>query len=636
MFAFSSDERAFNIESYFRTGTAVRFPTSHPDFPTSFCSSLYKELNIVALVLTTLKKMYLKLRASDKLLQILQRLETLDSRRGIAGGGVKLRAKHPIRDWQLQGRKWLHQSVLVSRFALAAPGGSDFTNPSLSLEEDELLRLWYHECCRVFQDRLVNDEDRGWFDSLLRSKIESDFGADSQRVIGDSTIIFGDFMDPSLDERPYIRITDMEQMSKVLDQYLEDYNNSTTKPMKLVLFLDAICHVSRIARVIRQPLGNALLLGMGGSGRQSLTRLATHMAEFVCFQIELTKNYGPSEWRDDIKTLMLKAGVHNRETVFLFCDTQCCQLNMNTVARTGERNIIQQVIAFCDEEKQTGQYLFPINQATKRAAAITCRSERLIKKIRREGVCAGDEKLESPGKNRPREPLILVDDMDRCILRRKIQEFYTMQKEVPTLEKLLKVAREAINFQGGRETLRKQAVTSSEEETRVTRTGIQQAQQYKTSVQANGNSGHQMEAIPKRVEELRSKLRLTRSRIMQVGDSSGSNDEGRGENKISWIWKTSFDGEIIAISESLRNLLCHINKFKNAVILSDSKAAILSIISKHTPSSHTAEITKMLSQLIPLNKRIVFQWIPSHCGILGNENADFSKEEQHCYLQTCY
>ncbi|KAJ4427826.1 hypothetical protein ANN_25600 [Periplaneta americana] len=71
-------------------------------------------------------------------------------------------------------------------------------------------------------------------------------------------------------------------------------------------------------------------------------------------------------------------------------------------------------------------------------------SELLIKKIRREGVCAGDEKLESPGKNRRRELLIIVDDMNRCILRRKIQEFYTVQKEVPTLKKLLKVAREAI------------------------------------------------------------------------------------------------------------------------------------------------------------------------------------------------
>ncbi|KAJ4440381.1 hypothetical protein ANN_08522 [Periplaneta americana] len=76
-----------------------------------------------------------------------------------------------------------------------------------------------------------------------------------------------------------------------------------------------------------------------------------------------------------------------------------------------------------------------------------------------------------------------------------------------------------------------QAVTSSEEETGVTRTGIQQAQHNNTLVQANGNSGHQMVAIPKRVKELRYKSRLTRSRVMQVGDSSESSDEGRGENK---------------------------------------------------------------------------------------------------------
>ncbi|KAJ4450719.1 hypothetical protein ANN_02149 [Periplaneta americana] len=102
------------------------------------------------------------------------------------------------------------------------------------------------------------------------------------------------------------------------------------------------------------------------------------------------------------------------------------------------------VIAFCEEEKQTSHYLFPINQATKRAADITDKSELLINKIRRVGVCAGDEKLESPEKNRPRELLIIVGDMSQCILRTKIQEFYTVQKEVSTLKKLLKLAREAI------------------------------------------------------------------------------------------------------------------------------------------------------------------------------------------------
>ena len=66
-------------------------------------------------------------------------------------------------------------------------------------------------------------------------------------------------------------------MIGVMEEFLEDYNQVNTAQMKLVLFLDAVQHVCRISRIIRQPLGNALLLGVGGSGRQSLSRLATHM-----------------------------------------------------------------------------------------------------------------------------------------------------------------------------------------------------------------------------------------------------------------------------------------------------------------------------------------------------------------------
>ena len=125
-----------------------------------------------------------------------------------------------------------------------------------------------------------------------------------------------------------------------MKEFLEDYNQVNTAQMKLVLFLDAVKHVTRISRIIRQPLGNALLLGVGGSGQQSLTRLAAHMyamilffifpncvyfydrAEYELFQIELSKNYGVPEWREDIKRCMLKAGLENNPIVFLFCDTQ--------------------------------------------------------------------------------------------------------------------------------------------------------------------------------------------------------------------------------------------------------------------------------------------------------------------------
>ncbi|XP_058804505.1 dynein axonemal heavy chain 1-like [Phymastichus coffea] len=180
----------------------------------------------------------------------------------------------------------------------------------------DLLVLWYHENFRVFSDRLINDVDRKWFENLLCENLKREFDYD---VTLRESLFYGDFC--NVDNR-YERILDIEKMRVTLLEYLDDYNNSTTEPMNLVLFEDAMCHICRITRVLHQSPGNALLLGMGGSGRQSLTKLSAHIAEYFCFQIKLSKTYSTRDWRDDIKDLLLKTGLQQRSSVFLFSDTQ--------------------------------------------------------------------------------------------------------------------------------------------------------------------------------------------------------------------------------------------------------------------------------------------------------------------------
>jgi len=140
--------------------------------------------------------------------------------------------------------------------------------------------------------------------------------------------------------RPYQILTDLDAMVKKIEEYLEDYNSQNKSQMKLILFLDACDHVARIARVLRQPLGNALLLGVGGSGRQSLSRLASFISQYKAFSIEVVKGYSMKDWRENLKTCLLQGGVQAKQTTFLFVDTQIINENMlediNTVLNSGD------------------------------------------------------------------------------------------------------------------------------------------------------------------------------------------------------------------------------------------------------------------------------------------------------------
>ena len=207
----------------------------------------------------------------------------------------------------------------------------------------EIIRLWIHEMQRVFGDRLINEEDRNWLKTKLDDEISNTFGltVDATYNTG-KKIIFCDFSNGTeASQRPYIQVVDVESFKKKIEIELENYNSDgKKKPLKLVMFLDACDHVSRISRVLRQPQGNALLLGVGGSGRQSLARLATYINKYECYQIEVIKGYSVVEFLKNVKECLKQTGINQLPTTFLIADTQLVHKIMleyiNNVLNSGD------------------------------------------------------------------------------------------------------------------------------------------------------------------------------------------------------------------------------------------------------------------------------------------------------------
>nr|XP_019953955.1 PREDICTED: dynein heavy chain 12, axonemal-like [Paralichthys olivaceus] len=247
-----------------------------------------------------------------------------------------------------------------------------------SLKNTEtMISLFVHEVFRVYYDRLVEDKDRAWLYQLMNNIIKDHFNESFVQVFDHlkqgselveedmSNLLFGDYMQPDLedDERLYAEVPSMESFSQVVELCLAEYNQMHKNHMNLVIFRYLLEHLSCISRVLKQPGGNALLVGVGGSGRQSITRLAASMAHMTLFQPEITKNYSMIEWRDDVKMLLKNAGLKGQKTVFLLTDAQIKDEafleDLDSVLNTGE---VPNLFAI-DEKQEIIETLRPLAEA---------------------------------------------------------------------------------------------------------------------------------------------------------------------------------------------------------------------------------------------------------------------------------
>jgi dynein heavy chain len=198
--------------------------------------------------------------------------------------------------------------------------GMLFSTPECLKSPVDLVRLWLHEASRVYGDKLIDTKDIATFAKMKLDVAKSSFEDMDEATLNPDPLIYCHFAS-GIGEPKYLKVQSWDSLRKILEEALDSYNEINAV-MNLVLFEDAMQHVCRINRILESPRGNALLVGVGGSGKQSLTRLAASVSSLEVFQIQLRKGYSSGDLKADLAQLYLKAGLKNIGTVFLLTDAQ--------------------------------------------------------------------------------------------------------------------------------------------------------------------------------------------------------------------------------------------------------------------------------------------------------------------------
>ncbi|CAE8603461.1 unnamed protein product [Polarella glacialis] len=213
-----------------------------------------------------------------------------------------------------------------------------------------LVGLWKHECQRVFMDKLTRDVDKVFVEKVLAEFMPQHFGEDLAAECKE-TIWYADFqreieMNEETGEemgapKVYEPSYSWDSVKGKAYEYLKKYNEAyPAKSMNLVLFDEAMQNLMKINRTIQQKRGSTMLVGVGGSGKQSLARLAAYTSRHFTFQVTITKSYNDNAFFEDLKALCIRAGAKNESVTFIFTDAEVKTENfleyMNSLLATGE------------------------------------------------------------------------------------------------------------------------------------------------------------------------------------------------------------------------------------------------------------------------------------------------------------
>ncbi|RUS77140.1 hypothetical protein EGW08_015096 [Elysia chlorotica] len=205
--------------------------------------------------------------------------------------------------------------------------------PLESLSLEGLVRIWAHEALRLFQDRLIEDEERHWTDENVDATALKHFPSINQHEALARPILFSKWL--SKDYMPVDREELREHTKARLRVFYEEELD-----VPLVLFDEVLDHVLRIDRIFRQPQGHLLLIGVSGSGKTTLSRFVAWMNALSVVQIKVHNKYTAVEFDDDLRSVLRRSGCKGEKICFIMDESNVLDSSflerMNTLLANGE------------------------------------------------------------------------------------------------------------------------------------------------------------------------------------------------------------------------------------------------------------------------------------------------------------
>ncbi|KAL1769801.1 dynein heavy chain 14, axonemal, partial [Sigmodon hispidus] len=187
-------------------------------------------------------------------------------------------------------------------------------------------KLFVHEASRVFHDRLIEPSEKNLFYQFLSKELQNHLQIPwSHESLMNNPYVFVDFMDINKPHRKkiYQCTNNYDKLLNILKEFqLKLGSTSVELSHSVVFFKEAVEHITRATRVLRQPGSHMLLIGIDGCGKETYATLACYVAEHKLYRVPIVHNYAISEFKDMFKKMFIQTGLERTPTVVMVANLQ--------------------------------------------------------------------------------------------------------------------------------------------------------------------------------------------------------------------------------------------------------------------------------------------------------------------------